>query len=164
MHNVTPDCKSRVTRDDSQSCKRCSVKRVICGGLSSFPIETEKKLFPYFRVNHLVAKVNKIGITSRPHWIVRELKQPRRRRQQKPHKFAYLTMENSIFACFARVFFIFWHFEGVLVLSMTWNDLFCSAVVWTTWAYDDKCPILSSYVPSAGSKLIPGQLEDIFQA
>jgi len=70
MHNVTPDCKSRVTRDDSQSCKRSSVKRVICGGLSSFPIETEKKLFPYFRVNHLVAKVNKIGITSRPHWIV----------------------------------------------------------------------------------------------
>ena len=37
----------------------------------------------------------------------RELKQPRRRRQQKPHKFAYLTMENSIFARFARAFFIF---------------------------------------------------------
>ena len=39
----------------------------------------------------------------------------------------------------------------------------CFAVVWTTSAYDDKCSILSSYVPSAGSKLIPGQLEDIFQ-
>ena len=38
---------------------------------------------------------------------IRELKQPRRRRQQKPHKFAYLTMENSIFARFARAFFIF---------------------------------------------------------
>ena len=37
----------------------------------------------------------------------RELKQPRRRRQQKPHKFAYLTMKNSIFARFARAFFIF---------------------------------------------------------
>ena len=37
----------------------------------------------------------------------RELKQPRRRRQQKPHKFAYLTMENSIFARFARAYFIF---------------------------------------------------------
>ena len=29
------------------------------------------------------------------------------RRQQKPHKFAYLTMKNSIFARFARAFFIF---------------------------------------------------------
>ena len=38
---------------------------------------------------------------------IRELKQPRRRRQQKPHKFAYLTMENSIFARFARAYFIF---------------------------------------------------------
>ena len=37
----------------------------------------------------------------------RELKQPRRRQQQKPHKFAYLTMKNSIFARFARAFFIF---------------------------------------------------------
>ena len=36
-----------------------------------------------------------------------ELKQPRRRRQQKPHKFAYLTMKNIIFARFARAFFIF---------------------------------------------------------
>jgi len=58
----------------------------------------------------------------------RELKQPRRRRQQKPHKFAYLTMKNSIFARFARAFFIFWHFVDVLVLSTTWNDLFCSWV------------------------------------
>ena len=38
---------------------------------------------------------------------IRELKQPRRRRQQKPHKFAYLTMKNSVFASFARAFFIF---------------------------------------------------------
>ena len=37
--------------------------------------------------------------------LVRELKQPRRRRQQKPHKFAYLTMKKRIFARFARVFF-----------------------------------------------------------
>ena len=37
----------------------------------------------------------------------RELKQPRRQRQQKPHKFAYLTMKNSIFARFARAYFIF---------------------------------------------------------
>ena len=38
---------------------------------------------------------------------IRELKQPRRRRQQKPHKFAYLTIENSIFVRFARAYFIF---------------------------------------------------------
>ena len=58
----------------------------------------------------------------------REPKQPWRRRQQKPHKFAYLTMKNSIFARFARAFFIFWHFVDVLVLSTTWNDQFCSWV------------------------------------
>ena len=61
--------------------------------------------------------------------------------------FAYFTMENSIFARFARAFFSFWHFEDVLVLSTTWNELFCSCVddetIW--W----KCSILSSYVPSA---------------
>ena len=61
-------------------------------------------------------------------WDIRELKQPRRRRQQKPHKFAYLTMENSIFARFARAFFIFWHFVDVLVLSTRWNELFCRCV------------------------------------
>ena len=89
--------------------------------------------------------------------IIRELKQPRRWQQQKPHKSAYLTMKNSIFACSARVFFIFWHFEDVLVLSTMWNDLF--AVAWTTWAHDDKFSLLYSYVPSAGSNLIPGYLE-----
>ena len=38
---------------------------------------------------------------------IRELKKPRRRRQQKPRKFAYLTIKNSIFARFARAVFIF---------------------------------------------------------
>ena len=37
-------------------------------------------------------------------------------------------MKNIIFARFARAFFIFWHFVDVLVLSTTWNDLFCSCV------------------------------------
>ena len=37
-------------------------------------------------------------------------------------------MKNSIFARFARAFFIFWHFGDVLVLSTTWNDLFCSCL------------------------------------
>ena len=59
----------------------------------------------------------------------RKLKQPVRRRQQKPHKFAYLTMKNSIFARFARAcFFFFWHFVDVLVLFTTWSDQFCSWV------------------------------------
>ena len=44
------------------------------------------------------------------------------------------------------------------------REITCFAIVWTTSAYDDKCSILSSYVPSAGSYLIPGQLEHIFHA
>ena len=36
------------------------------------------------------------------------------------------------------------------------REMTCFAVVWTTLAYDDKCSNLSSYVPSAGSNLIPG--------
>ena len=36
---------------------------------------------------------------------IRQLKQPRRRRQQKPHKLAYLTMKNRLFPRFARAFF-----------------------------------------------------------
>ena len=37
-------------------------------------------------------------------------------------------MKNSIFARFARAVFIFGHLADVLVLSTTWNDLFCSRV------------------------------------
>ena len=36
--------------------------------------------------------------------------------------------KNSSFARFARAFFILEHFEDLLVLSTTWNDLFCSCV------------------------------------
>ena len=60
--------------------------------------------------------------------LIRELKQPRRRRQQKPQKFAHSAVKNSIFARFARAFFISWNFVDVLVLSATWNDQFCSWV------------------------------------
>ena len=75
----------------------------------------------------------------------RELKQPRRRRQQTPHKFAYLTMKNRIFARFARASFIFWHFEDVLVHSTSWNDLFCSCVDdvsiwWQMFNFVFSCP------------------------
>ena len=34
-----------------------------------------------------------------------------------------MTMKTSSFARFARAFLIFWHFEDLLVLSTTWNDL-----------------------------------------
>ena len=51
--------------------------------------------------------------------VVREFKQPRRRRQQERHKFAYLTMKNNTFARFARAFFIFGHLADVLDLSTT---------------------------------------------
>ena len=44
------------------------------------------------------------------------------------------------------------------------REMTCFAVVWTRWAYDDICSILPSYVRSAGSNLIPGYLEHIFQA
>ena len=65
----------------------------------------------------------------------RELKQPRRRRQQKPHKFAR----------FARALFIFWDFVDVLVLSTTWNDLFwrCldnASVWWQLFNFVFLCP------------------------
>ena len=36
------------------------------------------------------------------------------------------------------------------------REMTCFAVVWTTWAYDNKCSILSSYVLRPGSNLIPG--------
>ena len=51
--------------------------------------------------------------------IIRELKQPRRRRQQESHEFAFLTMKNNSFARFAGAFFILGHFADVLDLSTT---------------------------------------------
>ena len=51
--------------------------------------------------------------------LKRELTQPRRRRQQDRHKFAYLTMKNSSFARFARAVFIFDISPTFLVLSAT---------------------------------------------
>ena len=127
-----------------------------------------------------------------------ELKQPRGRRQQKSHKFAYLTMKNSIFARFARAYFIFFTFgrrsrsfydvkwpvlqlcgrrEHMMSIwaydddvSIWWSTRlikpnFCfdlshrrstTVSLETKNSYDDKSSILSSYVPSAGSNLIPG--------
>ena len=103
-----------------------------------------------------------INLYSNQQSINRELMQPRRRRQQNPHKFAYLTMKNSIFARFACAFFIFWHFARTFSFFLR-REMTCFAVEWTTWAYDDKCSILSSYVRHAGYHLIPGELEHILQ-
>ena len=54
-------------------------------------------------------------------------------------------MKNSIFTRFARAFFIFWHFEDLLVLSTTWNDLFCICVDdvsiwWQMFSFVFLCP------------------------
>ena len=54
-------------------------------------------------------------------------------------------MKNSISARFARAFFMFWHFVDVLVLSTTWNELFCSCVDdvsiwWQMFNFVSLCP------------------------
>ena len=64
---------------------------------------------------YLVCKSNKFFAWR----LTGELKQPRRRRQQKPEKFAYLRRKNSIFVRFARAFFIYWHFEDVARSCLT---------------------------------------------
>ena len=97
---------------------------------------------------------------------IKELKQPRPRLQQKPHKFVYWTMKNSILHALHVHFSSFDILKTFSFFLWRCSRSFCDlkTVVWTTWAYDDKCSILSYYVPSAGSKLIPGWLERIFQA
>ena len=49
------------------------------------------------------------------------------------------------------------HFSGFDILKtfsfFLRREMTCFAVVWTTWAYDDKCSVLSYFVPSAGSRL-----------
>ena len=93
---------------------------------------------------------------------IRELKQPRRRRLQNPHKFAYLTIK-TVFLHALHVHFSFFDILKTFSFFLR-RELTCFAVVWTTWAYDDKCSILSCYLSSAGSNLIPGLIEHIFQA
>lgn len=59
-------------------------------------------------------------------WTGRELNQPRRRRDQKHHRFAYLTMKNDRFARLARSLFNCTF--SIRSRSMTWNDPLCSCV------------------------------------
>ena len=54
-------------------------------------------------------------------------------------------MKISIFARYARTFFVLWHLEEVPVLSTTWNDLFCSCVddvsiCWHMFSFVILCP------------------------
>ena len=49
---------------------------------------------------------------------------------------------------FLKISQTFWFFPR--------REMTCFAVVWTTWACDDKSAILSSSLWSAGSNLIPG--------
>ena len=68
--------------------------------------------FVHHRHEHLdVPSFPQTASCSLSPYDIRELKQTRRRQKREPHKFAYLTMENSIFARFARAYFIFWHLK-----------------------------------------------------
>ena len=60
----------------------------------------------------------------------RELKQPRRQRQQETYKLAYLKMKTgSIFLGFVRAFFNFITFHSCYrPLTTQWNDVFCRCV------------------------------------
>ena len=62
---------------------------------------------------------NKGAVSITPEQNIRELTQPRRRRQQERHKFPHLIVKNNSFARFARAVFISGHFGDVLVLSTT---------------------------------------------
>ena len=63
-------------------------------------------------------------------------------------------MKNNSFARFTRAFVISGHVADILVVSTTWNDLFYS-YVGDVSIYDAKYSILSSYLGSAGSNVIP---------
>ena len=95
----------------------------------------------------------------------RELKQPQRWRQQQRHNFLYLAMKNNSFArllCTCNFSLCTFRHHSRSSHEVKWPHGF--AVVWKTWAYIDKCSILSSYLWSAGSNLIPGYFEYISQA
>ena len=61
----------------------------------------------------------------------REVKQPRRRRQQERHKFAYLTMKNT----FLHALHVHFSYLDILktLLFFLRREMTCFAVVWATW-------------------------------
>ena len=79
-----------------------------------------KEDFRYKEIQIKFYCIESNGIRTERRWAWvenRELKQPRRRRQQERHKFAYLTKKNNSFARFARfarALFIFLHFADVV--------------------------------------------------
>ena len=91
---------------------------------------------------------------------IRELKQLLRRRQQNPTNL-HVWQWKTVFLHTLHVHFSSFDILKTFLLFPR-REITCFTVVWTTWAYDDKFSILSSYVPRAGSNLIPGSLEQIF--
>ena len=63
-----------------------------------------------------------------PPRLTGELKQPRRRWQQKRDNFSYLQWETVVLHALNVHFSFLDIFADVLVLSTTWNDPFCSCV------------------------------------
>ena len=72
-----------------------------------------------------------------------------RERQQEHHKFAYLKTTNGSFSYFWTFFTV------VLVLSVTWNDLFGSWWVDNTTTWRQRLSSLLN-LPIARTHLIPG--------
>ena len=80
--------------------------------------------------NKLNLHIHGIHLLNPHKTVVSHLKQPRRGRQQKPHKFAYLTIKNSILHA------LHVHFSSFDILKtfsfFLRREMTCFAVVWTT--------------------------------
>ena len=76
-----------------------------------------------------------------------------RRQQQERHKFAYLTMKNNSFAR-SHVHSSFLDFSKTFSF-LPWHEITCFAVVWVTWAYDDKRLTFLTF-----EALLPVELQD----
>ena len=140
----------------SLSCHLC----IFLTGLDIYKLLTRlilKLLVNTSRSSHLLITLIILDSAS----SIRELKQPRRRRQQKLTNL-HIWQWKTVFLHALHV-----HFSSFDILktfsSFLRREMTCFAVAWTTWAYADKCSILSSSFPSAGSNLIAGYLEHIFQ-
>ena len=69
--------------------------------------------------------------------------------------------KNTVFHCQICKFVEFLLPSSSWLRKLTFSfflrrEMTCFAVVWTTCAYDDKCSMLTSYLWSAASNLIPG--------
>ena len=91
---------------DMAGCSSSLIKRIITIYLNTY---IANGYYCYFLLQ-MAQVVEHRGITT--NHANMELTQPRRLRQQKRHKFAYLTMKNNRFARFACALFIFRKFRG----------------------------------------------------